>query len=576
MLVQGRALCPGAIRDQPSAPARGGAPQRPPAPMVSRLGSEPLGAACRDQDRMGHADSVPAARSSYRTLDTHEKAFQRIKSGQKVLARIRCRLACTIFSISAMLAVASSLIYRHWSAMADSGHICESSGKPLVEGFVLSVLIGGRVCLMGLAPLADDLCLTRAVIVLDIAAWLLGTANDIEHALSSRLVVEHSWAVQCRLVGEMIEQWTAIALLVRALTCRTASCMQRCMWEAILAWAAIGTSLHVALFFILGVHCAALQFDELAFLPGFLCSLGFVARPDCRERAQNALNRLFERRSAQRAASGVAALVGMCPATEVYAEAVQRFRCLPVCQLEEGHLADNMPNPELFTHTVPARLGQCDMFVSHSWHDDAGAKWQAVRRFQDEFCAQAGREPTIWIDKFCIDQNNIERDLRCLPLFLSGCGGMVVFCGPTYLRRLWCVLELLTFVHMGGAVKQIRIEPVLRSGREDADRAEIRRCVEAFDAAQCDCSVAQDKERMLSIIRAAFGGMGQFNEAVRAIFRNVEFDSRAGGVAGASSGIGADARGALGHSPAFSRSSSGQCHSGASDDSTESDSTEPP
>lgn len=45
--------------------------------------------------------------------------------------------------------------------------------------------------------------------------------------------------------------------------------------------------------------------------------------------------------------------------------------------------------------------------------------------------------PEVWIDKCCIDQRNIEKDLRCLPVFLSGCRRLVVFCGPTYLSRLW-------------------------------------------------------------------------------------------------------------------------------------------
>eukprot|EP00913_Durusdinium_trenchii_P002076 g1918.t1 len=72
------------------------------------------------------------------------------------------------------------------------------------------------------------------------------------------------------------------------------------------------------------------------------------------------------------------------------------------------------------------------------------------------------RAPHIWLDKCCIDQNDIEADLRCLPIFLSGCAELVVFCGPTYLSRLWCVMELFTFVHIGGNVSEINVIPVLR------------------------------------------------------------------------------------------------------------------
>ena len=48
-------------------------------------------------------------------------------------------------------------------------------------------------------------------------------------------------------------------------------------------------------------------------------------------------------------------------------------------------------------------------------------------------------------DKACIDQNNIQLSLACLPVFLAGCQTLLVVAGPTYCSRLWCVMELFTF-----------------------------------------------------------------------------------------------------------------------------------
>ena len=48
-------------------------------------------------------------------------------------------------------------------------------------------------------------------------------------------------------------------------------------------------------------------------------------------------------------------------------------------------------------------------------------------------------------DKACIDQNNIQQSLACLPVFLAGCQTLLVVAGPTYCSRLWCVMELFTF-----------------------------------------------------------------------------------------------------------------------------------
>ena len=46
----------------------------------------------------------------------------------------------------------------------------------------------------------------------------------------------------------------------------------------------------------------------------------------------------------------------------------------------------------------------------------------------------------------CIDQSNIAASLPCLPIFLSGCKELLVVAGDTYTSRLWCVMELFTFL----------------------------------------------------------------------------------------------------------------------------------
>ena len=39
---------------------------------------------------------------------------------------------------------------------------------------------------------------------------------------------------------------------------------------------------------------------------------------------------------------------------------------------------------------------------------------------------------SLWLDKVCIDQSAMTDDLRCLPVFLAGCNGMLVTSGTTY------------------------------------------------------------------------------------------------------------------------------------------------
>ena len=45
----------------------------------------------------------------------------------------------------------------------------------------------------------------------------------------------------------------------------------------------------------------------------------------------------------------------------------------------------------------------------------------------------------ICSDKVCIDQDNISRALRCLPVFVLSCNRILILAGDTYCERLWCV-----------------------------------------------------------------------------------------------------------------------------------------
>lgn len=142
--------------------------------------------------------------------------------------------------------------------------------------------------------------------------------------------------------------------------------------------------------------------------------------------------------------------------------AADRFRVLPFSCLREADLLDGSRGSsiELNSKAISAELGQCDVFVSHSWHDAALPKWVALQQWAGQFQRSKGREPTLWLDKACIDQSNISASLCLLPVFLSGCRELLVLCGRTYASRLWCVIELFVFVKMGGALERVIVVPV--------------------------------------------------------------------------------------------------------------------
>merc|ERR1712151_1164875 len=145
----------------------------------------------------------------------------------------------------------------------------------------------------------------------------------------------------------------------------------------------------------------------------------------------------------------------------------------------------------------------------------------ALQEWSATFAKENGHDPTLWFDRCCIDQSRIEIDLRCLPVFLMGCRRLVVLCGPTYLSRLWCILEIFTWVQMGGCPEDIELIYVMRVGCEVEDERSIEDAFLNFDARQCQCSVASDKRRMLAIVELAFGSFDAFNMQVQCITRQV-------------------------------------------------------
>ena len=192
-----------------------------------------------------------------------------------------------------------------------------------------------------------------------------------------------------------------------------------------------------------------------------------------RGRLHRRLGRLGRRGTEEEEAAAIAALVGSDDPEAILKRAVANFRCLPASQLLAADLAaadlaaadrtgsspehtSSTNSAALAAKTVPATMGEVTAFLSHSWQDEEeapGATHGAVgqwarqqRRNLRPTGTEPAIEPTIWLDKACIDQNNIQQSLACLPVFLAGCQTLLVVAGKTYCSRLWCVMEFFAFV----------------------------------------------------------------------------------------------------------------------------------
>eukprot|EP00927_Polykrikos_kofoidii_P065715 TRINITY_DN6143_c0_g1_i5.p1 TRINITY_DN6143_c0_g1~~TRINITY_DN6143_c0_g1_i5.p1 ORF type:complete len:512 (-),score=55.11 TRINITY_DN6143_c0_g1_i5:161-1558(-) len=218
---------------------------------------------------------------------------------------------------------------------------------------------------------------------------------------------------------------------------------------------------------------------------------------------------------------------GVAP-TDVLREAELRFRCISWEALAGrgdiiigGGPLDviGLGDDDLYSLSNPCHLGDCDAFVSHSWHDDGLQKWEALRSWCDDFVQAQGYQPRLWIDKLCISQTEIVTDLRCLPVFIAGCKRLLIISGPTYPTRLWCAMEVL--VHRAILASDAnRCPPELLLLGDDKQRNDLQQAWSNFDVVQCNCFNSEDKLRFLDVVGRYPGGSTGFN----LFFREVSAD----------------------------------------------------
>ena len=183
--------------------------------------------------------------------------------------------------------------------------------------------------------------------------------------------------------------------------------------------------------------------------------------------------------------------------------------CIRLSDLSQADMANNQDSG-LFSKTSKTDPGSVHAFLSHSWRDDPARKWQRMLEYKAEHESEhAGEEPTCWLDKACIDQaGDIDESLKVLPLFLLFSQRFVVFAGKSYTKRMWCVLEMFTFLRSGGHVDRIILKPL---------DAEDRAVLASFDIRKADCFLQSDKQRLLAIVESSYFSFGAFNNACRNI-----------------------------------------------------------
>lgn len=193
-------------------------------------------------------------------------------------------------------------------------------------------------------------------------------------------------------------------------------------------------------------------------------------------------------------------------------DARRTFRGMDIALLTLAHLSPhNSTTTDAYTLSTPAKLGAVDAFISHSWHDDAREKWRMLQLWRGAFKLLNKREPTIWVDKCCVDPTaaHFKSLINYLPIYLSGCRTLVALDGPTYASRLWCVIELYLFDELRLHDSQIEVLTF--------DAPTLKTVV--FDVRGAVCTYAHDTSRLSRVLRAHCH-LESFNAWVRVLLKH--------------------------------------------------------
>ena len=80
-------------------------------------------------------------------------------------------------------------------------------------------------------------------------------------------------------------------------------------------------------------------------------------------------------------------------------------------------------------------------------------------------------------------------------------------------------MECFTFLRMGGSRDRIEIDLIASPDKNRTEaRQELRAKLATFDAANAECFLEKDRQRLLAVIEAGFGNFHDFNVAMRGIF----------------------------------------------------------
>ena len=135
-----------------------------------------------------------------------------------------------------------------------------------------------------------------------------------------------------------------------------------------------------------------------------------------------------------------------------------------------------------------------------------------LKKFADNFRKQNGRYPNLWLDSSCIDINDsMCKGFVYISVYMMLCDKLLIFISRTWLTRIWCILEPITFGAFCHSIED-RVNVILVDEIESVpeilnrlnnfsfgalasfdpnQEADLRKCLYAIGIKKC-CSIMRD------------------------------------------------------------------------------------
>lgn len=227
-----------------------------------------------------------------------------------------------------------------------------------------------------------------AVWVLSVATWITFSMFAAGAALASVLgPVEYaifSTAAMASISSCLVSYWPhrgatwridRLWLILGVWHLRNAVMVSIILGQSFLCDEATAGEVEVVLLFLAGPVELALAFTSL--------------RPMVRVRLRAWLSAVAERTDA---AIKISMLLGEVPQGNLRQLAAERFRYVSADRIAYEPFMSSARDPSLRSLTEPARYGEVDVFLSHSWHDDPFRKWKLFQEWREEFRRRHARE----------------------------------------------------------------------------------------------------------------------------------------------------------------------------------------